>query len=117
MPTRRTASLLPLQIPGKDDSLLPKSKSARRVPFRPDQFSASGTPTAASNPIRQRQTNPKADFAPERPAATPLVVLRAAITACLRRITKASWDPTTSKDARERPESGAKGRVPQHRNT
>src|SRR6266404_7305791 len=81
MPTRRTASLLPLQIPGKDDSLLPKSKSARRVPFRPDQFSASGTPTAALNAIRQRQTNPKADFALERPAATLLVVLRAAITA------------------------------------
>src|SRR6266851_10373342 len=81
MPTRRTASLASTLILGRDNSLLPKSKNARRVAFRLDQLSASGTTTAALNPIRQRQTNPKAGFAPDGPAAIPLFVLRAAITA------------------------------------
>ena len=44
-----------LRRPGKDNSLLPKSKNARRVVFRPDQFSASEPTTAALNPIRKRQ--------------------------------------------------------------
>src|SRR6266851_6880321 len=79
-----------------------KAEMRRGIPFRPDQFSASGTTTAALNPIRQRQTNPR-QTSPLSVLLPPPIRASRGHHGCLRRITKASWNSTTSKEERERP--------------